>query len=255
MERTKGGDGEDVTRREALGVIVGAGSGLALGCGSSSAAKDGGADGATAPGACAVTPEGEIGPFFSDDSDARFNRSNILPNLDGSEAQGGVPLTLTVTVLDSKNACAALPQTQVDIWHCNAAGVYSDEVAESTSTKQWLRGYQMTDAQGQLTFVTVVPGWYPGRATHIHLRVRSSYSAASSPSDGTNTTQLFFDQTLVDALATNVAPYSAQGKNPTTNVVDQVYVAETKGANVISLSGDDTSGYAAALTIVLPIAF
>src|SRR5216683_942240 len=109
MEDEKRTDAEEVTRRTALGALVGAGSALALGCGSSSMARDGaahsGAGGGTEAGTCAVTPEGEIGPFFSDDSDARFNRGNILTNLDGSETQIGVPLSLTLTVLDSGKGC------------------------------------------------------------------------------------------------------------------------------------------------------
>ncbi len=164
-----------------------------------------------------------------------------------------MPLSLTLTVLDSGKGCAPLTGSQVDIWHCNAAGVYSDQAAQNTTTVQWLRGYQVTDATGRVTFATIVPGWYPSRTTHIHLRLRSSYSESSSTNDGTNTTQLFFEQTLIDALATNVARYNAQGKNATTNASDHVYAAETKGANVLSLSGDAANGYTAALTIVLPI--
>jgi hypothetical protein len=99
----------------------------------------------------------------------------------------------------------------------------------------------------------VIPGWYPGRTTHIHVRVRSSYSEASSTSDGTNTTQIFFEQSFIDTIATSVAPYSAQGKNPTTNASDHVYSAETDGANLLTLSGDDASGYTASVTIHLPI--
>jgi len=198
-------------------------------------------------------PEGEIGPYFSDDSDARFNRSNILSNLDGSSTQVGIGLTLTVTVLDVVSACAPYANAQVDIWHCNSAGVYSGQAAENTTTETWLRGYQMTAANGHATFVTIIPGWYAGRTTHIHLRVRSTYSTASSTSDGTNTTQLFFTQTLDDTLATTVAPYSAEGTNPTTNAGDHVYSGETNGANFLALSGDPTSGYTAAITIGLPI--
>jgi len=204
-------------------------------------------------GACEVTPEGEIGPYFADDSDSRFNRSNILSNLDGTNTQTGIPLTLTVTVVDTENACAPYASAQVDIWHCNSAGIYSDEASESSTSETWLRGYQVTDASGEVTFVTIIPGWYSGRTTHIHLRVRSSYSTASSTSDGTNTTQLFFDQTLVDTLETSIAPYNAEGENPTRNASDHVYDGETDGANLLTLSGDNTSGYTAAVTIFLPI--
>jgi protocatechuate 3,4-dioxygenase beta subunit len=253
---------EDLGRRGMLGLLVGAGSVLALGCGSSSGGSDGGTDGGsdgtgggtgTDAGACTVTPEGEIGPYFADDSDARFNRSNILSNLDGSGTQTGIGLALTVTVLDANNGCKPYQNAQVDIWHCNPAGIYSDQSSESTSTETWLRGYQLTDVSGKVAFGTIIPGWYSGRTTHIHLRLRSTYSQASSTSDGTNTTQLFFDQTFVDSLSTGVAPYDAEGKNPTTNAGDRVYSDQTKGANLITLSGDNINGYTAAITIVLPI--
>jgi len=239
---------------------VGASATIVLGCAGSDSDSGGTSNGDTGgttdtgSGTCASTNEGEIGPYFADDSDPRFNRSNILPNVDGTEAQTGIPLTLTITVLDGEQGCAPYPGAQIDVWHCNASGVYSDEDAESTSTKSWLRGYQITDASGKVTFQTILPGWYSGRTTHIHLRIRSTYGNASSTSDGSNTTQLFFDQTLIDTVATTVAPYDAEGKNPTTNALDHVYSGETKGTNLVSLSGDATSGYTTALTVVLPIA-
>jgi protocatechuate 3,4-dioxygenase beta subunit len=263
MENTKQGEVEDRARRRVIGLLVGTGSLLAIRCGDSSGARDGGADsgaeaGADAGGdaatdACNATPEGEIGPYFADDSDARFNRSNILSNVDGTATQTGIALALTIIVVDGKNGCVPYANAQVDIWHCNAAGVYSDQAVENTSTETWLRGYQATDANGRVSFGTIIPGWYAGRTTHIHLRVRSSYSQASSTSDGTNTTQLFFAQTFIDGLATSVAPYNAEGTNPTTNAGDHVYAGETKGANVLALSGDNTNGYTAAVTVVLPI--
>jgi protocatechuate 3,4-dioxygenase beta subunit len=208
---------------------------------------------ASSPATCAVTPEGEIGPFFADDAAAGFRRGTILSNLDGTGVQTGVPLTLSVTVRDAKNACAAVAGSQVDIWHCNAHGVYSDEPSENTTGQTWLRGYQITDANGRVTFKTIVPGWYHGRTTHIHLRVRSAYSETSSGSDGTNTTQVFFPQSLIDRLSASVAPYSSQGANSTTNASDHVYATETRRATLLSLTGSPASGFAAAFTVVLPI--
>jgi protocatechuate 3,4-dioxygenase beta subunit len=104
-----------------------------------------------------------------------------------------------------------------------------------------------------VTFTTIIPGWYSGRTTHIHLRIRSSYSEASSTTDGTNTTQCFFDQTFVDTLAESVAPYDAEGVNPTTNAGDRVYSQQEGGANQLTLAGDNTSGYTTSVTLFLPI--
>jgi protocatechuate 3,4-dioxygenase beta subunit len=114
----------------------------------------------TANSSCTVSPEGEKGPYFEDDSAKGFARSDIRSNLDGSKTHDGIPLKPSVSVFDSENRCAAMANVQVDIWHCNASGVYSGEGVESTSGETWLRGYQLTDSNGLATFVTIVPGWY-----------------------------------------------------------------------------------------------
>ncbi|MCW3096233.1 MAG: hypothetical protein JWL77_1851 [Chthonomonadaceae bacterium] len=207
----------------------------------------------TTAAAHAVTPEGEIGPYFTDDSASGFNRSNILSNLDGTNTQTGIPLVLSIYVYDTENGNAALSGCQVDIWHCNAAGLYSNESVENTLGQTWLRGYQVTDTGGLVKFTTIFPGWYQGRTTHIHLRVRSKYSQASSTSDGTNTTQLFFPQATVDYLANNVAPYKSEGVNSTTNANDHVYTPETHAQTQLTLTGDYTTSYAATVAIYLPI--
>lgn len=198
------------------------------------------------------TLEGEEGPYFVDDSASGYQRSNILTNLDGSTTQAGVAFTLTLYVYDAKNSCAVMQGVQVDIWHCNASGIYSTEASESTSTQSWLRGYQLTDSYGKVQFVTIIPGWYSGRTTHIHLRLRSTYDSSSS--GATNTMQLFFPQTLVDTLDTTVSPYSSEGKNPTTNASDRVYTDQEEGTTLMTLSGSTTAGYTATANVYLPIA-
>jgi protocatechuate 3,4-dioxygenase beta subunit len=257
-----------LTRRSALLALGGAASaGVLLSCGggsddttasstsstSSSTSTTSTTTTSTTSTACTVTPEGEIGPYFVDDSAAAFNRADIRSNLDGTDLQTGIPLTLNITVVDSQNSCVGLQNAQIDIWHCNAPGVYSAENVEDTSGVTWLRGYQLTDSAGQASFTTIFPGWYQGRTTHIHLRIRSKYSEASSTSDGTNTTQVFFPQATLDTINTTVAPYSSHGTNPTTNAADRVYTEQTGGKMELTLSGDAASGYTASVTIALPI--
>jgi protocatechuate 3,4-dioxygenase beta subunit len=186
-----------------------------------------------------------------DDSATAFNRSNILSNLDGSNTQSGIPLTLSIYVYDSEKSCAAMAGVQVDIWHCNASGIYSAEDVESTLGETWLRGYQLTDSNGLATFATIFPGWYQGRTTHIHLRLRSSYDSTSTGE--TNTTQLFFPQDTINTVNTTISPYSAEGANPTTNAADHVYSGEVQGANVLTLSGDTTNGFTSTIKINLPV--
>lgn len=198
-----------------------------------------------------ATLEGEEGPYFVDDSVSGYLRTNILSNLDGSDTQTGIPLTLTLYVFDSENSCAAMENVQVDIWHCNAEGVYSAESSEDTVGQSWLRGYQLTDVSGKVGFTTIMPGWYEGRTTHVHLRLRSTYD--STDDSGTNTMQLFFDQSTVDTIDTTLSPYSTEGKNSTTNATDRVYSEQEDGTTLMTLTGDSTNGYAATLNIYLPI--
>jgi protocatechuate 3,4-dioxygenase beta subunit len=246
---------KEISRRQAIGLLAAAGAGVMLGCGggaktvtttTTSTSSTG-----TSSTSCTVTPEGEEGPYFVDDSATGFDRTDIRSNLDGSNIQSGIPFTLSIYTYDSENSCAAMANVQVDIWHCNASGIYSAEDVEDTSGETWLRGYQITDANGLATFKTIIPGWYAGRTTHIHLRLRSTYD--STTTGGTNTTQLFFPQDVVDTINTTISPYSAEGTNPTTNASDHVYSGETDGANLLTLGGDNTNGYTATIKINLPI--
>ena len=272
---------KETSRRRMLGLLAGVGTAFALGCaggvesdgegvggggagGSGGGATSGSGGGATGgsggatsgsggSATCTASPEGEIGPYFADDSDPRFDRSDVRSNLDGTNTQDSIPLTLTIRVVDAQNGCAPYANAQVDIWHCSAEGTYSDEGVEDTTTEQWLRGFQLTGQDGSVTFTTIVPGWYQGRTTHIHVRVRSTYSDASSTSDGTNTTQVFFAQDVIDSIYTTVAPYSAKGLNTTTNANDHVFTGEEHGANVLTLTGSAAAGFAATWVVGLPI--
>jgi protocatechuate 3,4-dioxygenase beta subunit len=250
-----GGVEKEISRRQAIGLLAAAGAGLMLGCGGGANTSPTTTTSTTSTGtsntSCTMTPEGEEGPYFVDDSATGFNRSDILSNLDGSNVQSGIPFTLSIYVYDSEKSCAATANGQVDIWHCNASGIYSAEDVEDTSGETWLRGYQITDANGLATFKTIIPGWYAGRTTHIHLRLRSTYD--STADGGTNTTQLFFPQDVINTINTTISPYSAEGTNPTTNASDHVYSGETDGANLLALSGDNTNGYTATFKINLPI--
>jgi hypothetical protein len=131
----------EISRRKALGILAVAGAGAMLGCGGGTKATATTTSTATGSStSCTVTPEGEEGPYFVDDSATGFNRSDIRSNLDGSNTQSGIPLTLSIYVYDSEKSCAAMADVQIDIWHCNGSGIYSAEDVESTSGETWLRG-------------------------------------------------------------------------------------------------------------------
>ena len=253
MGRSTDNNQNVLERRKVLRVLGGAlAASVVVSCGGSGASgsSTGTSSTSSSNSSCTVTPEGEEGPYFVDDSASGFNRSDIRSNLDGTNTQDGIPLTLSVYVLDTKNSCAALSGVQVDIWHCNALGVYSAENVEDTTGETWLRGYQVTDSNGLVKFTTIFPGWYEGRTTHIHLRVRSSYDSLSA--GGTDTTQLFFPQATIDTIYASVSPYSSRGANSTTNATDHVYSSEVNGETLLTLSGG-TSGYSARFNIGVPI--
>jgi protocatechuate 3,4-dioxygenase beta subunit len=107
-----------------------------------------------------------------------------------------------------------------------------------------LRGYQTTDSNGVVTFKTIVPGWYSGRAPHIHVMIRTLSSSGAVLTEFT--TQLFLDQTFLDALMTTVSPYSSRGLADTTNATDRLFTTSTE----LTLANASTgSGYTASITL------
>jgi len=161
---------------------------------------------------CIVRPALTEGPYFIDE---KLDRSDIRSDPATGVVRPGALLTLTFLVSRvSGSACTALSGAMVDVWHCDALGVYSD--VGSASGQKFLRGFQTTDASGTAKFTTVYPGWYQGRAVHIHFKIRPTSSSEF-------TSQFFFD----DALSTQVyaqAPYSQKGtQGITRNATDGIY--------------------------------
>jgi protocatechuate 3,4-dioxygenase beta subunit len=173
---------------------------------------------ATALPSCVVIPELTEGPYFVDE---QLNRSDIRSDPGGAPAREGVELSLTVNVLSvAGGSCSALSGAMVDIWQCDALGAYSDVVdtAQGFNTRgqKWLRGLQTTNVNGQVKFTTIYPGWYPGRATHIHFKVRKDNEEFTS--------QFFFDDALSNQINDGFAPYSQKGsRGRQQNSTDGIY--------------------------------
>lgn len=192
----------------------------------------------TADASCeADTAEQELGPFYVADGVVRS---------DVTAGEDGVPLTWTITVTDS-DGCTPLVGAAVDVWSANALGVYSDEASQGTTGETFLRGVQITDSDGRVTFRTIFPGWYAGRTNHIHLRVYTGGTVSGTTYSYTGATlvytgQMFFDATINDAIATT-APYSSNTTARTLNAADRVYTQQAGSARVITLTGSATDGY------------
>lgn len=163
------------------------------------------------------------GPYFVDEM---LNRSDIRIDPTDGSTQAGLLLLLTVTVSSlntTTGVVTPLPNAMVDIWHCNALGLYSDVSANSTVGKKFLRGYQLTDKQGKTRFKTIYPGWYSGRSPHIHCKVRQ-VPVGSSGQTTSLTTQFFFDETLSQLVYTDSnLPYYTHGLPDQPHATDQVY--------------------------------
>lgn len=114
-----------------------------------------------------------------------------------------MPTTLTVSPVDVDAGCAPISGARVDVWHCDADGAYSG--FQQAQGETFCRGIQLTDDNGQVTFQTIYPGWYPGRITHIHFQVFFG--------DGqTATSQIAFPEDVTEAVYA-VEPYAARGQN------------------------------------------
>jgi protocatechuate 3,4-dioxygenase beta subunit len=186
-----------------------------------------GATGANAvPVQCVLTPEMTEGPYYLTGEPERR---------DVTEGKAGTPLRLQLTVADATR-CTPIPGAVVEIWHADAQGVYSGFGA-GASNRTFLRGSQVADANGVATFDTIYPGWYQGRAAHIHMKARQSKAASQ-----VHTGQMFFDEAVNDAVYGG-GPYAGRAGRRTLNAQDGIY--QGGGAEsmvVVTKSGDGYLG-------------
>ncbi len=163
-----------------------------------------------------------------------------LMRADITEGLTGIPLDVAFTVVDTQGRpCAG---ARVDIWHCNAQGHYSgfDQPGAALTGKTFLRGSQIVGADGAVTFHSLYPGWYSGRTTHIHFKVRSGQL--------TNlTSQFFLPDTLSEFLYTQVPAYRREAVRDTLNSTDGIAIQAglTVEGNVREAQGR----YVASLTV------
>lgn len=185
----------DTTRRALLAALAAAPAAM-LGARATPAQQNAAASaGLISTNVCLLGVEVTEGPFYVEPQMVRA---------DVTEGKPGLPLEMAIQIVDA--ACRPIPGARVDIWHCDALGNYSGYARqgnEDTSGQTFLRGAQMADARGKVTFRTIYPGWYRGRTTHIHHKVYL---------DDTNvlTGQIFFPDNLSQAIYEQLPPYSGR---------------------------------------------
>ncbi|TWI83399.1 dioxygenase-like protein [Lacibacter cauensis] len=211
-------------------------------CKKSSASSNGSTSGSgsgSGSSTCSVSPTETAGPFPT------ITPSSLV-RTDIRDDRTGAALTVKINILNTNNSCAALQGAIVDIWHCDKDGYYSEYGGTGMQSVNYtavhfLRGRQTTDANGVVQFTSIFPGWYTGRATHIHVHV---YKA-----NGTSLliTQIAFPEGSGSAVATvNAATaygYTKGMNGYTYNSADNVFSDDTAGKQLASITGSLSAGY------------
>ena len=270
-------------RRMALGWLAGAagfgslamlgcgGGGSEAGTGSSTSASTGSTGSGTSTGgststgttsSCTVIPTETNGPFPADGSNTANGtianaltlsgivRSDIRSSFAGATGTAaGVPLTLTLTLVNAGASCADLAGYAIYIWHCDRNGEYSMYGADVIN-QNYLRGVQTTAADGTVTFTTIFPACYSGRMPHIHVEVYASTSTATSYTKSLKTTQIAFPVAVCSTVYSTAAGYSASISNfaQISFATDMVF-SDGVTYELATVTGDVSSGYAASLTL------
>lgn len=199
---------------------------------------------------CVVRPTQTEGPYFVDEL---LRRADIRVDPTDQAVKDGVPLSLKLTVQHvDRGSCSPLPGAQVDLWQCDALGVYSDvrdfNGLFDTRGKKFLRGFQVTDRNGTVGFTTIYPGWYSGRTPHIHFKIRLFPERRQAYEF---TSQLYFDEAVTDQVYAQ-APYNAKGARDTRNAQDGIFT--DNGAQLMLPLSKAAHGYVGAFDIGLHLA-
>ncbi|MEE1800554.1 intradiol ring-cleavage dioxygenase [Streptomyces sp. JV176] len=206
--------------------------------------------GRTAPVAasavCTLTKELTEGPYYLD---------GALVRADVTEGKPGIPLKLTLTVVDN-STCAPLNRALVELWHSDALGEYSGFVGnnghQEPDNGTFLRGGVLTGSDGIARITTIYPGWYRGRCIHIHAKVHTNVTLTSDGSfsggQELHTGQLFVDETITTAVA-RISPYSTNTVPRTTLAQDGIYGNGGAAAGLMTVTGSTSAGYTGSLTL------
>ncbi|MGI8960754.1 MAG: intradiol ring-cleavage dioxygenase [Bryobacteraceae bacterium] len=185
---------------------------------------------------CVLSREQTVGPYYLDAMRVRR---------DLTEGKPGLPLKLRLTVVDASR-CLPVQNAAVDVWHCDALGIYSGITADSPGgppgrehdNTTFLRGVQLTDGAGIVEFSTIFPGWYESRDVHIHVRIHVGGSITDARYGGGHiayTGQLFFDEDITDAVALH-EPYADHDVTRTRQHEDEVFVTQHGSGSMLALT-------------------
>jgi protocatechuate 3,4-dioxygenase beta subunit len=233
--------GRVLTRREVMGLLGLSGAAMLVDPLTGQAVQR------EAGGPCVVQPQQTEGPYFVD---GMLQRADVRTEPPSGPAKAGVPLALTFNVssMSEGGACTPLAGAHVDLWQCDALGIYSGvkDPSFDTSGQKFLRGYQLTDATGRAAFTTIYPGWYQGRAVHIHFKIRTNPAGASGQEF---TSQLYFDEAMNDRILAQ-PPYAAKAPSGRTrNASDRIF--QNGGAQLVLALEPRGDGYGGTFNVAM----
>lgn len=260
-------------RRQALGWLAGAAAPafLLAGCGggssgssSSGTTTSSSSSSSSSSGACIADPQETAGPYPADGTNSSSGatsdvltasgivRSDIRSSfISSSTVAPGVPLTLTLTLVNTNASCAALSGYAIYLWHCDRGGLYSLYTAP---TESYLRGVQVTDSAGQVTFTTIFPACYAGRWPHMHFEIFSSLATATVGTNSVLTSQLAMPSAVCSAVFPNATGYSQSVTNfAAVSIASDGVFGDNSAAQIAAMTptftGSVAAGYTATATI------
>jgi len=198
-------------------------------------------DSSSADGSCTVSPSETKGPF-----PIKTPSQLVLENIKSDRV--GIALLINLKIENKKNNCEPLSGVLVDVWHCDKDGNYSEyggtQMQQTDyTTVHFLRGRQTSDTSGNVSFISIYPGWYQGRAPHVHVEVLSS--------SGTSllVTQIAFPETISSQVYSSTN-YASHGQADTANAKDNVF-SDSLADELATMTGNITDGYTLTKTITV----
>lgn len=210
---------------------------------------------------CSNIPSETAGPYPGDGTNSSGGtvanalllsgivRSDIRSSLTTSTTAAGVPLTLRLKLVNTSASCASLAGYAVYLWHCDRDGNYS-MYSTGITNENYLRGVQVADANGEVSFTTIFPGCYDGRYPHVHFEVYPSLSVATSGNNDVKTSQLTFTSAaMAEVYATTAYATSRSNYARTSLATDNVFGEDSGALQIAETSGTVSGGYTAVLQV------
>jgi protocatechuate 3,4-dioxygenase beta subunit len=210
--------------------------------------------------ACSVIPTETAGPFPGDGTNGpnSLTQSGIVRRdirasfgSAGTAQAAGVPLTVTLNLVNTNANCGSLAGYAVYLWHCDAVGNYS-MYSGGASTQNYLRGVQVSDASGAVSFTTIYPGCYDGRWPHMHFEIFTTVADASTGRNAVRTSQLALPEATSLSVYTEASatyPSSRQNLAATSLTRDGVFSNDAAATQLVTVNGSVASGYNAVLQV------